>query len=356
MDSLDGRHGPSIQSLAVTAPLELTKEVFINDEGELRCGWRIALFAICLILASFITTGVLATISQLIPSLPLTVEPSDPREYLSARELIYLITSRAAALIAVVAATAVCAPLLEHRSFGSVGFKLHRRWWRDALLGCAMGGAAIALAVGVMKLAGAVTFEPATHAGAEISQRSMLLAGAAAAVLFLVAAAFEELLFRGFVFQALLHNIGPVAAVALTSLPFGIAHLRNPSATAFSTINTVLAGVWLGAAYLATRSLWLATALHFSWNFVMAFFFGLPVSGLVTVDRLALVHGRSGSPEWLSGGSYGPEGGFAATIVLVVATAFIWRSRVFRPSDEMKAAVTHANPAMSNSESDPTEA
>jgi len=328
----------------VTAPLELTKKVFINDEAELRCGWRIAVFVVCVVLASFITAGVLATINQLIPSLTLTVEPSDPRELLSNRELIYLIISRAAALIAVVAATAVCAPLLEHRSFGSVGFKVHRGWWRDFLMGCAVGGLAIALAVGIAKLGGAVTFEAATHAGAPIAERSMLLAAAAAVLFFLVAAAFEELLFRGFAFQALLHNIGPVAALALTSVPFGVAHLTNPSATVFSTINTVLAGVWLGVAYLATRSLWLATALHFSWNFVMAFFFGLPVSGLVTVDRLALVYGKSGSPEWLSGGSYGPEGGLAATIVLAAATIFIYRSRLFRRSDEMRALVAHGRP------------
>jgi membrane protease YdiL (CAAX protease family) len=339
---LDVRRAPSIESLAVTAPLELTKKVFINTEAELRCGWRIAVFVICFILASFITAGVFATVNLLIPSLPLTVEPSDPREYLSDRELIYLISARAANLIAAVAATAVCAPLLEHRSFGSAGFKLHRGWWRDLWLGCAIGAGAIALAVGIEKLGGAVNFEPA--AGAPVAQRSMFLAAAVAALFFLVAAAFEELLFRGFAFQALVHNIGPVAAIALTSVPFGVAHLGNPSATVFSTINTVLAGVWLGAAYLATRSLWLATALHFSWNFVMAFCFGLPVSGLVTVDRLALVHGTSGGPEWLSGGSYGPEGGFAATIVLVLATMLVWRSGIFRPSEEMLASLRHERP------------
>ena len=305
--------------------------------------------------------------------------------------------------MAVVAATAVCAPLLEHRSFASVGFKLHRGWWRDFLLGCATGGAAIALSVGIIKLGGAVAFERASHAEAPMRRpdiqaahlthllswadherklavranadtpedarrarafgaqgiglcrtehmffgeerlpimRSMILAGAVAALFFLVAAAFEELLFRGFVFQALEHNIGPITALALTSVPFGIAHLGNPSATVFSTINTVLAGLWLGAAYLATRSLWLTTGLHFSWNFVMAICFGLPVSGLVTVDRLAMVNGRSGSPEWLSGGSYGPEGGFAATMVLMVATAWIWRSRIFLPSDEMLDSLKH---------------
>ena len=328
----------------MNASFESAKEIFINEEGELRCGWRIAAFVICFILAAIITAGVLDTINMLIPSLPLTVEPSDPQEYLSDRELIYLISSRAANLIAGVVATVVCAPLLERRSFGSVGFKLHRRWWRDFLLGCAIGGSAIALAVGLAKLGGAVSFEPATHLGAPIAERSMLLAAAAAALFFLVAAAFEELLFRGFAFQALVHNVGPVAALALSSMFFGAAHVANPNATALSTINTMLAGVWLGAAYLATRSLWLATALHFSWNFVMAFAFGLPVSGWVTLDRLALVYAESGNPEWLSGGGYGPEGGIAATVALLLATLLIWKSGMFHPSDEMLESVTHGRP------------
>jgi membrane protease YdiL (CAAX protease family) len=329
----------------VSASCESAKKIFINEEGELRCGWRIAAFVICFILAAIITAGIFDTMTLLIPSLrPLTVEPSDSREYLSGRELIYLISSRAANLVAVVVATVVCARLLERRSFGSVGFKLHQGWWRDFLLGCAIGGSAIALAVGIERLGGAVTFEPATHLGAPIAERSMLLAAAVAALFLLVAAAFEELLFRGFAFQALVHNVGSLAALALSSMFFGAAHIANPSATALSTINTMLAGVWLGAAYLATRSLWLATALHFSWNFVMAFAFGLPVSGWVTLDRLALVYAKSGNPEWLSGGSYGPEGGIAATIVLLFATLLIWKSGMFHPSDEMRAAIAHGRP------------
>ena len=72
----------------MTASLNLAKKVFINDEAELRAGWRIAVFVVCLILASVLTAIILATINRSFPSLPLTVEPSDPREYLSDRELI----------------------------------------------------------------------------------------------------------------------------------------------------------------------------------------------------------------------------------------------------------------------------
>ncbi len=318
--------------------------IFINQEGELRCGWRIFVFVICYIVAIIVLGGVLSAIEMLIPSLRLTGEPSDPQEHLSNREVISLLIIRAANLLAVIGATVVCVRLLERRSFGSVGFKFHPGWSRDVLLGCALGGGAIAVAVGLATLGGATSFESGADLGPEITARSMLLGGALAALFFLVAAAFEELIFRGFAFQALVHNVGPLVPLALTSALFGAAHLGNPSATTFSTINTMLAGVWLGLAYLATRSLWLATALHFSWNLVMVFVFGLPVSGWTSMDRFALLHARSESPDWLSGGSYGPEGGVAATVVLILATLLIWKTKLFRVSDEMRAAIAHGRP------------
>jgi hypothetical protein len=95
---------------------------------------------------------------------------------------------------------------------------------------------------------------------------------------------------------------------------------------------------------LKTRSLWLATALHYSWNFVMVFVFGLPVSGISIFSQLAWLRGHSGPPEWISGGEYGPEGGAAATLVLILSTLVIWKSGLFKPSEEMLAAIQHGRP------------
>jgi hypothetical protein len=156
----------------------------------------------------------------------------------------------------------------------------------------------------------------------------------------LIAAAWEEVFIRGFAFQALIRDAGPVAAVIITSVVFAALHLANEGATVLSTINTALAGVWLGVAYLKTRSLWLATALHHSWNLVMAVVFGLPVSGIAGYKNMAWLDGKGLSPVWISGGDYGPEGGIAATIAVTLCTLLIVRSRLFKPSDEMLVAIT----------------
>jgi membrane protease YdiL (CAAX protease family) len=152
------------------------------------------------------------------------------------------------------------------------------------------------------------------------------------------------LVFRGFALQALIHNLGPFAAISLTAIFFGLAHVTNQNATLFSTVNTMLAGVWLGVAYLQTRSLWLATALHYSWNFTMAFVFGLPVSGFTNYKHLALLDGEAHAPAWLSGGDYGPEAGAAAAAALIVSLLLIWKSGWFKATDEMLIAIRHGQP------------
>ncbi len=308
----------------------------MNDEGELRSGWRILAFFLFFAVAASLLMGLTAAVETLFPSISyLTVEPSGP-EYLSRHELIYLNVGNLRNLAAAVIASAISARLLERRSFASIGFKLHRNWLRDFGLGSAMGAAALAIAVGIAAVANTITFSVQTRGIASLSRGFII-----GFLFFLIAGATEELIFRGFPFQALVHNLGGVAAVAITSVVFGLAHLANPSASAFSTINTILAGVWLGLAYLMTRSLWLATALHYSWNFAMVFIFGLPVSGFTTLDQLAWLRGSTGAPAWISGGNYGPEGGVVATVALILSTLAIWKSGLFTPSDQMLAAIQH---------------
>jgi membrane protease YdiL (CAAX protease family) len=317
-------------------PLDVARYIFINDESELRSGWRVLAFFFVFILASLLLTGLVRTVEILFPSLDfLSVEPLGP-EYLSPHELVFLVVSNLRNLTAAAIASVFCARVLERRSFGSVGFMLHRGWSRDFGLGSLLGAASLVIAVGIAAAAGAVSFEVQTRSGVQIARGFIIVF-----LFFLIAGATEELIFRGFPFQALVHNLGGAAAVIITSVLFGLAHLSNPSATAFSTINTILAGVWLGLAYLMTRSLWLATALHYSWNFAMVFIFGLPVSGLTMFSSLAWLRGSIGPPLWLSGGNYGPEGGAAATAALIISTLAIWKSGLFAPSEEMLSAVKH---------------
>ena len=320
-------------------PLDVARFIFMNDESELRSGWRVLAFFFFFFVSASLLTGLTRAFATLFPSLRfLKSEPSDSAA-LTGAALIYLFVINLINLTSAMIASAVCARLLERRSLGSVGFKRHRLWFRDFSLGSALGAASLAIAVGIATIVKATSFNVQTSSLAQLVSGFLIVL-----FFFLIAGAAEELIFRGFPFQALVHNLGGVPALAITALIFGLAHLANPGASAFSTINTMLAGVWLGLAYLMTRSLWLTTALHYSWNFAMVFIFGLPVSGFTMLTQFGWLRGSEGSPTWVSGGSYGPEGGIAATVALILSTLTIWKSGMFTTSEEMLAAIKHRKP------------
>ena len=238
----------------------------------------------------------------------------------------------------------LCLKFLENLPLASLGFAFFRGWWRETWLGFVIAAAMICLVVAAQIIGGGtrLMLNPIIWKTVDgvraidfIGVGSVARHFIAGLVLFAVGAAFEELLFRGYAFQTLLRGgISPVLPIFFLSLFFGLVHLGNPSSTTFSTVNTILAGVWLAVAYLKTRSLWFPTALHLGWNWMMGIFFGLPVSGL-KLTRYPVFLSSSEAPLWLTGGAYGSEGGVAATLILLVATVVIWRAPWLRVAPEM---------------------
>jgi membrane protease YdiL (CAAX protease family) len=144
--------------------------------------------------------------------------------------------------------------------------------------------------------------------------------------LLLPAAFVEELAIRGYLLTTLIEGAGAPVAVALTSVLFAMLHLLNPEPGVLSTGMVALAGVFLATVRLATGSLWAACIAHLAWNVVQAIVLHAPVSGLpLPAPGYRLVdHG----PAWLTGGSWGPEGGLAAAAGMLVATFLLVRFRV----------------------------
>ncbi len=144
-----------------------------------------------------------------------------------------------------------------------------------------------------------------------------------------VAALTEELAFRGYPLRRLADAIGPWAAMILLAVPFGLLHLKNPNATVFSTVNVVLAGVWLSFAFFSYGGMGYAWGLHFGWNAGLALLFDAPVSGYRF--QVPAVEYAPGTRSWVDGGAFGPEGGIVATIVLIAGTLAVIGSRFTQP-------------------------
>ena len=129
----------------------------------------------------------------------------------------------------------------------------------------------------------------------------------------------EELLFRGIIFRITEEKLGSYIALAISAIIFGALHLGNPNSSLIAGIGLAIqAGLLLGAAYIYTRNLWFPIAIHFAWNFSQSAIFGANVSG----NQLSktLITSKIKGAEWLTGGSFGPEGSIQATIFALIAT------------------------------------
>lgn len=309
------------------------RSVFINQFGRLRSGWRFVLYIFAFLAASlFFVTGlrvVFVVGREFGPSIPHAAYYAD---------LAFRITSLLAALVA----GYLCARVLEGLPWRSLGLTLHHRWLRDLLIGTALGVGALAVAVAIATGAGGLRFSFVASGMIGATIGSLLTSG----LLFFWAALAEEAAFRGYGLQTLTRAGYAVLGLLLTSLPFGLVHLNNPNVVPFVTFaNTSLAGIWLGVAYLKTRSLWFPLGVHWGWNWALSWLFGLPVSGL-NIASHPLIKGEDAGPAWLTGGTYGIEGGVACTAALIVSTLFIWRTRLVSATPELKKLTSEENPAV----------
>ncbi|MDE1466354.1 CPBP family intramembrane glutamic endopeptidase [Aurantiacibacter sp. D1-12] len=184
------------------------------------------------------------------------------------------------------------------------------RMLRDTLAGFGVGGLLISICVALAALFGAYTI----LGGDGFGDWPMIIF-----VFGLYAGFFEEVVTRGIILRWLEEFAGTWIALALSSLFFGFMHASNDNATFFSSLAiSIEAGILLGAAYILTRSLWLAIGIHAGWNVVQALW-DIPVSGNPTEGPVAATL----EGHWLlAGGGFGLE---ATIFALVVATsAGIW--------------------------------
>jgi uncharacterized protein len=196
---------------------------------------------------------------------------------------------------------------------------------RELSMGLALGMAVFALSIGILASVGAY----------RITGQNELSVMLATVPGFVVAAVFEEVLFRAIIFRILESSMGSWNALAVSSLAFGLMHFGNPNAGLLSALAIAIeAGLMLGAAYMLTRRLWLCVAVHFGWNFAQGGIFSVAVSGHA---QQGLFEAQMAGAEWLTGGRFGAEGSLVALIVCsVCGVAMLARTvstdKIVRPS------------------------
>jgi len=278
--------------------------VFLNSEIELRPGWRFFAYVLTYVVL-FQASG--ALMSVLIPG---PVADFGQLRGLALSTLTFLPPA--------VFTFWFMLRFVDRSPPAAFGITLHEGWVRDCGVGLATAAGMV-----LVYLGGAAAASSTVVHGASTGS---LPAIGMTIVLLVVAAASEELVYRGYPLQVLLKATGPspVPGVLLMSAVFGLGHYLNPNATWLGTFNTFLAGVLLSIAYLRTRSLWLPYGIHIGWNLGVGVVLGLPVSG---VHLSSILETGVGEPDWLTGGGFGPEGGILATVAIIAAALVVARTR-----------------------------
>ena len=211
----------------------------------------------------------------------------------------------------------------------AIGIRAMKLTWTDLRYrGVGHGGKGFGVGLGIGFVAAALAMAiaaPIGHGGWALDGGSFtdwLRAVGGLAVILLPAAFSEELLFRGVGYVALGQRFGRLGPAIVLSVLFGAAHLNNPNVTGLAIANVALAGVFLSAAFWLPGGIWAATGVHLGWNITLAAL-GAPVSGLAFT--LPMLDYEMGSPQWLTGGTFGPEGGVVATAIIGIASVVLFK-------------------------------
>ena len=263
------------------------------DDGRLRAGWRIAAF-----LAIFYTIA-----------LPLLFGLRALLGFSKSSPLVIVIIA-----VAATPAVYIARRWIDKKSLTSLGLRPGTRSAADIVFGFFLSGIMAGAVFSAMLALGYI-------GNVEVVTISWPIVGALTGSLLIMALVgfWEELVFRGYIFQNMAEGMEMKTAVLLSCAFYGLVHSANPNASFLSTAIIVLFGYLRIYGYVSTGQLWLSIGMHTGWNFFQATIFGFAASGH-SEARTLFTH-DSLSADWLSGGDFGPEGSVLTIPVVLIALA-----------------------------------
>ena len=219
-----------------------------------------------------------------------------------------MVTQIGAVLAAILPAFVMA--VIEKRPFGAFGLSAKNAFRRNFWVGTLWGIASLTILMLALRLAGAFEFGSLALRGTNI-----LKFGVYYALFFLLTGFFEEFLVRGYSQWVLSQGMYFWPAAALLSAGFGALHSANPGESKSGLIAAALIGFFFCLTLRRTGDLWWAIGFHMSWDWGESYFYSVPDSGAMMTGHLfnSSLHG----PDWLTGGSVGPEGSLLVFGVIV---------------------------------------
>jgi CAAX protease family protein len=301
--------------LQAPRPEGILGKIFLNDKG-LRGGWRLLIYAAFVAALGF---GGGIVLRQFI-------HPT--RGVFS---IGYSFTYEVFSFMVVLGAALIMSQI-EGRSPGVYGLPLRGAFGKLFWQGCLIGLIEVSALIGLI-----AAFDRYSFGGLALHGKEVLRWGMMWAVFFVFVGLFEEFLFRGYTQYTLADSIGFWPAAVVLSCSFGAVHLGNPGEGWVGAAGVVAIGLIFAFTLRRTGNLWLVVGWHASFDFGETFLYSVPNSGLVLEGHLsnASLHG----PDWLTGGTVGPEGSvfsFLTMAILAIAIHFLFPAKIRACADPGK--------------------
>ena len=286
---------------------------FLNpSENRLKAGWRILIFLIIFWLSASIVFFVR----------PL-VESASKKAFLQDYSLLIVAILAFGATLA----TSIARKYVDKKSFSSLGLILNKQTLKDLgfgfLLSAGMAGLFYSLLL-IFNLIEFNGFNITNGTGSEVrianfvDYMKVMSIGTLALLLLedIFVGYWEELFFRGYLFQNMVEGLGNTWTILISCILYGLVHAANPNASILSSLIIVLFGFLRIYGYLSTKMLWLSIGMHIGWNFFQGPIFGFAASGhqKATLIDINIISDKA----WLSGGEFGPEGSILIIPIILI--------------------------------------
>jgi membrane protease YdiL (CAAX protease family) len=198
---------------------------------------------------------------------------------------------------------------IEGRPFGEFGLPARDAFGRNFWVGTLWGIVSLTVLMLVLRATGAFTFGSLNLHGGRIVKFALYYA-----VFFLITGFFEEFLLRGYSQWVLTRGMNFWPAAALLSISFGYLHGANPGEARVGLVAVVAIGFFFCLTLRRTGNLWWAVGFHMAWDWGESFLYSVPDSGTLLPKHL--LNSSFQGPDWLTGGSVGPEGSYLVFVVI----------------------------------------
>ncbi|MDH7447827.1 CPBP family intramembrane glutamic endopeptidase [Aquimarina sp. 2201CG14-23] len=260
------------------------KELFFNENKQIRIFWRILIFILLISLAI----------------LPLTLINNSYLQFVGA-------------VFILIFGLYINSKYLDKRSFSEYGLVFKIETFSNLLIGILIGVFSVILILLIGKITGIIIVSDHT------STLKLSLISLFAFKMFLVSI-LEETFFRGYLYTNLYDGFKSkktsqkmtfLISLLISSVMFGLAHFSNNNASIHSIVLLTINGIVWCIPFAITKNLGLSIGLHFAWNFTQTLL-GFTMSGNKAINSLYIIENQKS--DLLSGGEYGPEAGFLGLI------------------------------------------